>query len=64
MKIKAEALAYAFFTPTPKKKAALKQSQRAATCKQAAFDIDDETGGRQTKKQKFTSKGVIPTSKE
>ena len=42
-------------------KAASKQSQKAVTQKRSAFNIDDETAGRQTKKQKITFKHEIPS---
>ena len=41
---------------------AYEQSRKAATQKRAAIDIDDD--GHQNKKQKYTFKGVIPTTKD
>ena len=39
-------------------------SQDTATRKQAAIDIDDETDGPQTKKQRFTFKHEIPSEEQ
>ena len=41
---------------------AYEQSRKAATQKRAAIDIDDD--GHQNKKQKYTFKGVIPTTND
>ena len=43
---------------------AVAPSQDAATRKRAAIDIDDETDGPQTKKQRFTFKHEIPSKEQ